>query len=95
VSNDYQQHTAILERIAGRCQIALKSDSQMDEFLIVQTMGDASELRAAINSLRADAARYQKIRAARNFVGMLEFATAHADTDADYDAAVDRLPVSA
>lgn len=42
--------------------------------------------------LARDAERYRKIRAARGFVGMLEFVTAHADTDADYDAAVDTLP---
>lgn len=49
-------------------------------------------LTEANASLLADAERYRRIRYCRKFVGMLETATMHCETDAEYDEAVDGMP---
>lgn len=67
------------------------SNSSIDD--VGNLLGHILALEERCSALAGDAKRYSRIRAARNMVGMLEFATAHADTDAEYDAAIDRLPV--
>lgn len=53
---------------------------------------DIDELLASHDALLADAARYHRVRCNRRFVGMLEFAVAHASTEDEYDTAVDSMP---
>ena len=59
----------------------------------VSALDNLNECEDECAQLRADAERYRRIRAAHKFIGMLEFAVAHAGTDEEYDAAVDTLPV--
>lgn len=48
-----ERYTPILDRIAGRCKIAVACDAELDEFVIVETYDDARELLAAISDIRA------------------------------------------
>jgi hypothetical protein len=57
-----------------------------------QLLAERDALLATTAKLRDDAERYRRIRYCRKFVGMLETATMHCETDAEYDEAVDALP---